>query len=300
MGIYGYYRETTPLLNKRKNQLKVFQQVISPNVHTIPALGKILTLENTKDLSKKYNQTLVQLFNASGFKTYWLSNQAALGINETSTRRISKISQSDFFTDGNLLDEVLLPQLKKILNDKCSKKFIVLHLMGTHGAYNKRYPSKFEVFKSKPQTIFPSELAYKSINEYDNAILYNDFIVDQIINQIEEKNTYSSVLYLADHGDDVYQSINTACHNEDRATKPMFDIPFIIWMSKKYKEDRQDLTFNTKRKYNSESLFHSVADLANIDFPRFDATKSIINHSFLEKERIILNGQKYETVYNKK
>lgn len=300
MGLYGYPRNTTPLLSSRTDDLFVYNQVISPNTHTIPVLDKMLTLEQNDDPAIKYNQTISQLFNSAGFSTYWLSNQAEMGLFETPTRRLSKTSQHDYFTDGSTLDEVLLPQLDQALKGESKHKFIVLHLMGNHFMYSKRYPESFEHFESIPHTIFPSAANQRMINEYDNAVLYNDHIVNEVIEKVNAQNARSFVLYLSDHGEDVYETINEACHVESQGTKPMFDIPFIIWMSEPYQTQRPDLVVKTDRKYSSADLFHTITDLASIPFSRFDSTKSIVNPSFEESDRYILNHLKYEEAFSEK
>ena len=56
--------------------------------------------------------------------------------------------------------------------------------MGTHGKYINRYPDSFlkfdGTFKNTPQVSW-------MINQYDNAVLYNDYIISKIISKIKEK-----------------------------------------------------------------------------------------------------------------
>lgn len=302
MGLYDYYRDTNPLLTKRKDELLVFENVTTPHTHTLEALDKVLLLEDNDNLVEKYNKSLVQLFNAAGYSTHWLSNQESLGAFGNSTRYISKASDYEYFTEGLIRehDEVLMQPLKDALEKGKNKKFIVVHLMATHFDYKSRYPASFDTFETKPKTSFEHDQAYQRINTYDNAVLYNDYVVDQIISEVEKRAEYASVLYLSDHGEDVYETINEACHTESKGTKPMFDIPFFIWSSAKSKSLRKDINFNPKRKYSSEDLIHTMAHLANIKFQGFDKTKSIIHESFKEKDRIILKNRKYEEVFSSK
>jgi heptose-I-phosphate ethanolaminephosphotransferase len=299
MGLYNYYRNTNPLLAKRKHELTIYNQVISPHSHTIESLGKSLTLGEYEIPEKKYNNTLIQLFNSADFNTYWISNQKPVGLYETSTRLISKISKKSIYTDVSnvMYDQEIISPLKDVLNEKKRKKFIIIHLMGTHMTYAKRYPSNFNVFKENPKTDFHHERAYNSINHYDNAILYNDYIVDSIIKEVEKHKTKSFVLYFSDHGEDVYETVNKAFHDDDLGTKPMYDIPFILWLSKEYKAKKNDFVFKTDRKYSIENLIHTIADLSSVSFNRFDSKKSIVNSNFLEVTRIIANRKYYEEAF---
>lgn len=282
MGIYGYHRNTTPLLNARKDNLFVFNNVSAPHTHTIPSLKKSLTLNKDSESSYKFNHTLIQLFNKANFDTYFISNQPPLGIYETTITLISKTSNKKIFTNLNhsSYDQEILPPLSNVLASKSKKKLILIHLMGTHLNYAERYPQNYAFFKDQiPKTKFKHTKAYQTINEYDNAIRYNDFIINSIINEVEKENTKSYVLYFSDHGEDVYETINEACHTETKGTDPMYQIPFILWLSPKYKLDAHKYTWDTNRAYNNRDLFHTISDLSNINFKQFEPCKSIVNHN---------------------
>ncbi len=298
MGIYGYYRNTTPLLEKRKAELAIYNQVSTPYSNTKLSLGAALSLY-PNDLEKKYNSTLIQLFNKAGFKTYWISNQKPIGIYETSTRLIAKKSQKSVYTDMSevMYDDQVLPHLKKALQEEARKKLIVIHLMGTHAMYIKRYPKSFDIFTTTPRTLFQHDLAYEKINHYDNAVVYNDYIINSIIDAVEKTNSKSYVLYFSDHGEDVYETIDQACHTQEIGTKPMHDIPFLLWLSETYRTQNTNSVFNPERKYSLENLIHTVSDLSNINFEGFSPDTSVVNPLFVERKRIISNGQYYEDVF---
>lgn len=285
MGLYGYYRDTNKLLKERINELLVFDNVQAPHVHTIASLGETLTIGNYDDPSKKYNNTLVQLFNNANFKTYLLSNQRPIGMYDTTMTLLTKASSKRIYTNSSRLthvkDEVLLEPLKEILNENVNKKFIIIHLMGTHVNYSNRFPSDYAIFKKQPITKFNHKKAYQQINDYDNAVLYNDYVVNSIINYVESSNSKSFVLYFSDHGDDVYETTNMCGHSEKNGTPPMYEIPFVLWRSESYKKSKK-INFIKHRKYNNRDLIHTIADLSDVNFHRFDKTKSIINPDFIE------------------
>ncbi|MBR8535063.1 sulfatase-like hydrolase/transferase [Carboxylicivirga sediminis] len=288
MGLYGYYRQTNPLLKNKISELKIYTNVRSPHAYTIGSLSKALTLGDYDDPAKMYNSSLIQLFNSAGFYTYFISNQAPIGKYETTVTLTSKISNNSFYTNMERAinkarpDSVIFEPLKMALKAPNDKKFIMVHLMGTHTAYSKRYPEEFNRFTTTPKTQFNHKLAHNTINEYDNAVLYNDYIINHIIDLVNESNSKSFVLYFSDHGEDVYETINEARHAESSATDPMFKVPFIIWQSEKYKRTMTDLCINEERKYNLEDVIFTIADLSNIQFNRFDPQKSIVNSAFKE------------------
>ena len=295
MQLYGYYRETTPNLNKMKEDLVIFNDVIAPHVSTIASLDKVLTLASRNSKNKKYDGTLIQLFNKAGFKTYWLSNQRPLGLHETNVTIISNNCDKQIFlnTVDESKDAILLPRFQKILDLPYDKKFIVIHLMGTHVEYKNSYHGSFKKFKTTPITKFKHKKAYRTINQYDNSNLYNDYIVSEIFKQLKATDTKSYALFFSDHGDDVYETLDLAGHTY-KGTKPMHDIPFILWRSDKFKKEENEFVYDTARKYSTEDLLYTLSDLSGIRFKEFEPSNSLVNKKFTPKKRFISNKKDYD------
>lgn len=291
MQLYGYNRKTNPLLTEIKDELLVFKNTVSPHTHTITSLEKVLTLKSKEFTDDKKNASIVQLANQGGFKTYWLSNQRPIGVNETLPTQIANASDKKYFINSEdyiyaAHDEVLLPYLDEILLDRSAeKKVIFIHLMGTHGVYRRRYPLEFDVFKGvNPMTTFKHSKSEKLVNEYDNAVRYNDMIVRTVIEKVKKEQTRSYVVYFSDHGEELYDNVDSCGHNEYSATKSMYEVPFVLWLSDKYKQDRPSFikdTLSMNRKYNLENFIYSLADLSQIQFDEENLSKSIFNENFI-------------------
>lgn len=294
LGIYGYHRNTTPNLAKINDELVVFNDVISPHTHTIPALEKVLTFGTTNTPSDKELGSLVQLVKAAGYKTYWISNQIPVGINETMVTMLSKAADYSYFTnlggekELHSLDERVLPIIKKALSDKSAKKVIFVHLLGTHTQYKNRYPKSFNQFKDAPSTPFGTQQAFDAINQYDNAVLYNDFVISEIISLLKSNatpNEKQQMIYFSDHGEDVYQTVDFNGHSESIGSYPMFEIPFVFWSNNK-NELKKYKPF-ADRKYMTDDFIYSVADLLNITFEGMKSENSIFHPTFQTKQRIV-------------
>lgn len=302
MRLYGYYRNTNPLLEEIKDELLVFNDVIAPHTHTIPSLNKILTMSDYENPEIFDQGSLMQLANAAGFKTYWISNQQPIGIYETMITVLSKACDTQIFLNEENLqygspDEVVIPEIAKALEDTDRKKLIFIHLIGTHSAYKFRYPDNFNRFTDTPETRFPSAESRAMINEYDNAVLYNDFVVRSIIDIVKSKDENSFVIYFSDHGDEVYHEMNFVGHNEYYATDAMLEVPFIVWTSKRFKLQFQmsdSLSGYTNRRYMLDDFIHSFSDLSQIKFDGWQAERSIFNPNFKERKRIIRKGEDYD------
>ena len=122
-------------------------------------------------------------------------------------------------------------------------------------------------------------------------------MVSQIIQKIKYLNKKSFVLYFSDHGEELFKDYNMAGHNEDISTKDMYDIPFLLWQSDKFKQDLQ-LTTALDRQYMLDDLFHSLADLLEISAQEVDLERSIFSSKFKNRKRIIMKNSDYDTYFN--
>lgn len=305
MGLYGYARNTNPRLTNKKDSLYIFTNTISPHSHTIASLSKILTFSNNKDESLLYSKgNLIQIFNAAGFATYWISNQSLSAEPNSIVNTIAQNALNcTFLSEDKKIktkryDGYLLPEIAKVSENHLQKKCVFIHLLGTHGDYKDRYPIKYETWKSNDSLQMNiteyknSDFAKYITNMYDNAVLYNDYIISEIINIAQKSNDYSYVLYISDHGEDVYDSQSTFSHQEANATTYMFEIPFIIWCSESYKK------YNTKTNlfnnyvhlpYQTDNIIHTILDISKIRVPEYDSTLSIVSGNYKPYTRIIAN-----------
>ncbi|WP_367061294.1 sulfatase-like hydrolase/transferase [Algibacter sp. 2305UL17-15] len=304
MQLYGYDRPTNPKLKELKDELYIFSDVIAPNVHTILSLDKILTFSDYSNSNKENNASVVQLANMAGFETYWLSNQQAIGLHESVSTLLGLSAKNQYFFAGDdnsaiSYDEVIFGKLEEILNDEVERKVVFIHLMGTHSRYNYRYPKNYSIFTQddyQDASLFKKS-RQKKIDYYDNAVLYNDFVVRNIIDMVDKTGDNSSVIYFSDHGDDLYDtSFDIVGHDEYHGTRPMYEVPFLLWLSSKHflKKNDGELREYVNRKYILEDFEHTFADLLGVTHNLYEPNKSIINSNFKEKTRLVKNGIDYD------
>ncbi len=304
MGLYGYERQTTPNLKAISNSLWTYQDVISSNAHTIESITKMLTLGNYENPNQIWEGSIIQLANAAGFETIWLSNQRPIGMNESFVTKIARsASEVKFMTTmhgrhNRILDQSMIPELETILKSSNDQpKFIIVHLAGTHMLYKHRYPEDKRVsFANSPNLKFNSESNFETVNHYDNAVIHTDFVIRSIIQSVDDLKTTSAVLYLSDHGEELFQDADFAGHNEDVATKSMYDIPFFLWQSEDYK-NAKFLTFDPDCSYMTDDFFHSMAEMLQISSEAVDSTRSIFSHHFKPRTRRLQSGRDYDTFY---
>lgn len=292
MSLYGYNRETTPILDAKRNDLLVFDNVFSARPYTIEILQQALTFadeENPNLYISKPN--ILNIMKQAGYTTYWVTNQQTQTTRNTMLTTFSKMADNQIYLNNNRrqnsssYDEVILEPFKQIMDDKnIEKKFIVLHLLGAHARYDYRYPSSFSKFDNQKTSQELNEKETTFYNYYDDAIYYNDFIISSIINIIENNNNPSSMLYFSDHGEEVFDDLKQKKmgRNEQDPTLAMYTVPFIIYGNKEWKQlfNLEELKKFTHRVYSTSNLLHTFCDLAGISFDEFEPQKSIINEDY--------------------
>jgi heptose-I-phosphate ethanolaminephosphotransferase len=306
LGVYDYARQTTPLLSAQKDDLILYNDVISPNTYSVACVTKLLTLANYEHPKAISDGSIIQLANSAGFETFWLSNQRPIGPYESLITKLSFSSDhTKFITTVNAgnsktLDADLLSDLDAALNQSQSNKiFILLHLIGTHHNYKDRYPAKFNIFEEDVNSNFKSSSSNEKINHYDNAVLYNDFVLNAVIERVKSEDANSFMLFLSDHGEELFTDLNMAGHNEDTPTKAMYEIPFILWQSEKYKKGRK-IDADVNKPYMTDDLFHGLADLMGIKCNQVDYQRSIFSDRFKDRPRIILDSIDYDKSFKYK
>lgn len=280
--LYGYERETNPLLSKRKD-IFAFRNVVSPHAQTLLSLKKALSFASFENMDYLMTKgSIVNYFKDAGFKVFWISNQEKVGACSTYTSIVSNDADVKFFdtdikvhTGKNLTNDYDIKDFyQNALNDNADKKVIFLHFSGSHNPYGRNVPTKFKEFKS----IGSKE--HIKINEYDNSIILNDYVINEYIEMLKKQGGLSYLLYFSDHGEDAGDTENSCfCHHEELKTQPMLNIPFIVWVSDRYKKLRKDYIskFNLDKQYNTEHLIHSVMSLSGLSNDDTDKSKSVFD-----------------------
>lgn len=296
MSLYGYPRTTNPELEKLGDSLHTYKDVISPQVHTIPVIRSVLTLSEQETPDEVVDKpSLFELFNRAGYETYFITNQTFGGNFKTSFDSFLNLAHSVHnVSTQKQPDGVILPVLKDILNQKSDKNRIVLiHLIGNHMAYEFRYTPNFSVFDHTKDALvndspFRDREAKSMIDRYDNSVLYNDYIISQIINYLKDQpNSDTGLIYFSDHGEEIYDTRAFAGHAYEKVSTYMCEIPFLVWMSPNFKDKRRDLIFDENRPFSTANFLYSLSDLAGISYKDYKDNKSIFSRDFKKEPRYI-------------
>ncbi|NVM75928.1 glucan phosphoethanolaminetransferase (alkaline phosphatase superfamily) [Duganella sp. SG902] len=301
-GINGYSRDTTPLLRQEPN-LVTLPDVITSVSATRLSVPVIISRKPAMQALKDgfYEKSFLTAYKEAGFKTFWLSNQISFGQFDTPVSVFAKeanviqFMNLGGFTNNSNFDQILLEPLRHAIGDPAPKKLIVLHTLGNHWNYSQRYPKEFD--KWQPSLFGVDKPVYTDLkikpqlnNSYDNSILYTDWFLSQVIRQLKDTQQLSSMVYVADHGQTLYDgSCNIAFHGHN--TQYEFHVPAMVWYSDLYKERYPEkvrqLLRHRKARLATENMFHTLLDLGDIQYDDQKLEWSFLNKQFKQHKRYV-------------
>lgn len=301
MSLYGYGRNTSPHLTKMSDQLFVQQDTCSSRNTTIPALQEMLTFATREDRDYLYSApNLIQLMKAAGFATYWVSNQQEIGEHDSFLSVFSSSADHKLFTnrrgwnDGVSHDEKLLLPVREILKNGVRKKFIIIHLIGAHARYDLRYPESYNVFHDADKKSHSgngnalSASAMQTFNQYDNAVLYNDFFTSRMI-EMQDRQAPVTLSYISDHGEAINEKGEFFGHAENLPYRSINEIPAFFWISDSLKISMNKkitaLKENLHAPFQSDQTIHTLLSLYNVKYKLLDYKHSLFDTSFTRKLR---------------
>ncbi len=131
-----------------------------------------------------------------------------------------------------------------------------MHLMGSHRRYTNRYPMEFKKFGINDIEKKTSRENKRTIAEYDNSVLYNDYVCEEIIKLLEKEDAI--IFCFPDHGEEVYDTRNMCGHTLENPSIPMKEIPFWIWTSHIFQENRplveEAISTHTNKCFNTTNF----------------------------------------------
>lgn len=220
-GLYGYDKDTTPNLSEFAKTYKnfIYTKGIAGAVATqqsIPAFFNLQREPKNYKMQIDMNINLFKLAKNHDFKTLFISVQT-LGL----TNSIGRQFIDDFMTVEDIQslydkerDEALLTTLQT--KNLTENNFIVLQQRNLHSPYDKNYDHKKEQFNK-----------FKDV--YDNATLYNDYVLAELINYI--KTTIKTPYYIFITSDHNELTGEDGLYGHTILTPKGADVPMMLYAS---------------------------------------------------------------------
>lgn len=323
--LYGYPQKDTPRQRRleRGGWLTKFNDVVSCWNLTSFVFKNVLSMHVVGDKGEWCDYPLFpELFRKAGYQVTFLTNQFLLAAGQA----VYDFSGGFFLNDPVLskaqfdlrntslhrFDEGLLSDYDNFLNEgKINLKgnnLIIFHLIGQHVSYNTRYPkdrAKWHAddYKELRPDIAGDHYRRRMIAAYDNACLYNDSIVTQIVKRFEDKDAI--VVYMPDHGEEIFEpGRDIICRNHSATVDwPLahyeFEVPFWIWCSRKYAHREPEVFKAIKdaknRRFMTDALPHMMVWLAGISSKDYNDKYNLLSPNYDEsRPRVLKNSVDYD------
>ena len=288
--LYGYDKPTNPELGacRDSSMLFTFDNIDAPAPTTAQSLRFMLSAyaqsDDASSNEKKWYEytTIIELMQDCGFDCYWFSNQARGNKHNSTARAFAEACNKHWFLqqEGSdrynvTPDKVLVDSSYQFVNhlQSTGHHFIIYHMMGSHYEFSMRYPQEFAKFTESDYLTEPQ--SHRTIlASYDNSILYNDYIVRQILNLYKDKDAI--VIYIPDHGQVMYRDpkdpdyyAHGKMNNKVRYALGV-EVPFMIYASPLYQEKHPETMQRIKyrqdhpKAWNSDDLPYLIMDLIGV------------------------------------
>ncbi|GHT32193.1 phosphoethanolamine transferase EptA [Bacteroidia bacterium] len=266
--LLGYEKNTNPLLSGTQNVFAFKAE--SDATYTTASVKCILEHKSTSDLY----EILPNYLYRNGVDVAWRSSN--WGEPPVHIKDYQKKAQLTAECKGEECDYdgILFSGLtERILASEKNKILIVLHTSTSHGPqYSKRYPPKFEVFKPVCNSVELANCSHEElINAYDNTIVYTDYLLHSVIEDLSNLKEYkSAMIFVSDHGESLGEK-NLYMHGVPKsiAPKEQYEIPFIVWLSEGSKQLKPGINVS------QHNIFHSVMNFLGVESPIYDEEMNI-------------------------
>lgn len=299
--LLGYGRPTNPRLMLRRDNLALFGKALSECNTTHKAVPLLLTHLTSETFGDSICRTksIISAFNSAGFNTAFFSNQHRnhsfidFFANESQKLEFIRDSQKG---DNPPYDIDLVQYLRDYIRTAPSNKiFIVLHTYGSHFNYKERYPQKYAVFTPDNSTQADKSNRAQLVNAYDNSLVFTDAVLDEIIKTLEDENCSAAMIYLSDHGEDIFDDgRGRFLHSSPVPTYNQLHVPLVIWTSDTFQYHNPQLTKALKANSGkdvstSRSVFHTLIQLGGLTTPYFIPEASLADSLYCMKPRRYIN-----------
>ena len=321
---YGYRHETTPrqVELQKKGNLIPFTDVIAPFNLTSFVFKNIFSVHAVGDKGDWCDDPLFpELFRRAGYRVSFITNQflpqakeAVYDFSGGFFLNNPILSKAQFDVRNTRLykfDAGVLRDYDQIVMKDREKnpdvpRLTILHLKGQHTNYHDRFPKDRKHFNEKDYKKDWPEMSKRCrmlLADYDNATLYNDSIMSEIIKRFEEEDAI--VVYMSDHGEEAFGDgleifgRNHSAQIDFRLAHEEYEIPLWIWYSKEYARKHPDIVKQVKnasnRPFMTDNISQVLLYLAGIQSPHYRDEYNVLSDGYnARRERIIKNTVNYD------
>lgn len=314
--LYGYSLPTTPRQSEMASDssLIAFTDVVAPYHQTSMVFRMAFSMYAYGQPNDWADYPLFpQLFKRCGYQVTFITNQFVPSVADDIFNFNGSVFLNDpdinpsLFSHRNtrthLYDMGLLEDYDSLRTFQTEHNLVIFHLLGQHTSYRERYPNGEGRFL--PKNYQRKDLTNEEKEElahYDNACLYNDKVVSEIIQRF--KNQDAIIIYMPDHGEMCFDNGGkvygrTISVNTKDEIIQQFDIPFWIWASESYRQLHPDIWQQVKaarnRPFMTDNISQLLIYLAGISCPYYRDSDNLISPRYqTHRKRMLMNEIDYD------
>lgn len=284
----GYRQATSePLVGKGVINFPDFWSCDTYTSASVPCMFSNLGRANFTAEKAHATDNALDVLSRAGVHVLWRDN------NSDSKGVADRVTYQDFrgadrnpiCENGECRDMGMLAGLQEHIDQQTGDILIVLHQMGNHGpAYYKRYPKEFERFTPVCQTNDLGSCTSEEINNaYDNAILYTNYFLSQVIELLKKNDTKfeTAMFYVADHGESLGE-YGVFLHAMPYVLAPdaQKHVPAVLWLGENMKHDVVLETIEERRlrRWSHDNVFSTLLGLFEVQSDTYDTGKDLLVH----------------------
>lgn len=293
LGCYGYFRKTSPNIDKLAKESILFDTAISQSYWTLPSLVSMFTSEfmsrhnvDSRNIKLGENKkTLTEILNAYGYVTAAFT----CGLDTAATYGLNRgFNVYDVYGGDKVVgsfSDIIPPAIKWLDKNKNNDFFLFLHSYDVHPPYencvdknfSKDYKGIFEssqldynelrringhkLYSEDRQINLEQKDIDYIVSRYDDCIEYLDRFIGDFIEELKRLNLYKKTIIIlcADHGEELGERGTFNRFGNQNLYQEVIRVPLII----KYPSSR----LNGKRVNSLVELVDimpTILDLLNI------------------------------------
>jgi len=268
LACYEYTRNTTPNLNRLVETSRIYSNAYSTSCWTIPAHASLFTglypiaHQTTQEHWKMSGETttLAEILRKNGYETYGIIGNSVIGKHTNLDQGFSQYYEAwrDVEKDGEEHNNLFY--FKQCMQQRNKKKpfFIFINFIEPHSPYDaplrfqEQFVSDFSLDLKENfwgmhylgMVRFSQDQLQHLIELFDAEILYVDYLIGKIIEELKEKELWNDTVFIVtgDHGE------NFGEHNHMGHAFSLYEstikIPLIIHYPKSFlpKSEDHDMT----------------------------------------------------------
>jgi len=274
----GYQRNTNPYTQDMG--LIAMQHVSSCGTYTalsVPCMFSNMTRASYNKAQAQSQDNVLNVLQHAGVDVMWIDNDGGdKGVaQKLSYQQIDTSLKNQDCNGSTCFDIAMLEQARQFIAKDQHNKLLVLYTIGSHGpTYWQRYPDAQAPFQPACNRSDIENCSDQQIvNVYDNTLVYTDYVLAQVIKQLEAVSERYNVMlsYISDHGESLGEK-GLYLHGTPYAIAPkeQTQVPWLLWIPEQYAQQKHLKLSCLKQQAQTsqlshDNLFHSLLGLYGVN-----------------------------------